>query len=560
MIPYDSIVARVDRIFGSGRKDRFAGLAIAVLAFLVYANSLSNGFVWDDINVIVNNPALKGPPLSLFSSIDVNRDFELLPYYRPFTILTFLVEERLHGLAPFLMHLHNVLLHAASAFLVFRLALTLINSTSGAILAGILFAVHPINTEVVDFLSARNTLLAEIFVLSAYLLHRRSIRGNNIPGALAGALFFLAGLFTKETAIMVLPFIAAQEIAVYRTSPDARIRSIARLLPYALVLAVYLGMRWDTLSSLGIQMSIIPGLGAQQLQATYKIPDLGTRLLDNIYIIPRYLLTVIWPAALTPRYAVPGHFGPLVLPLAAAWICIITGLGWLLTHGRSRTTVFGLLWIVAFWLPVSGIVMFPSSAMADRYLYMPATGLWLVVADQAARMLPSGNPARRSVIAIAMIVLVVLSGVTVRRNFDWNSDISLFGRFAEQYPNDAYSHAGLGNAYFLEHNRDRRYLDLAEQEYLKALALTTIVPGVHAKMGYIRLYRGDSEGAVYYYTFALSVFPSDKEALLNRGIALEILGRKKEAREDFKRFLATPGYELADARPYAAARIRALSE
>lgn len=543
------------------RLHKFAGLFIIVVSLLVYANSLGNGFVWDDTNVIVTNPALRGSPFALFSGIDSSRDYELLPYYRPLTILTFLFEERAHGLMPFPMHLVNVLLHAANAFLVYLLAREVLSGAGTALLAGLLFAVHPVNTEVVGFITARNTALSGFFILSAYLLHRRSIRRERISLAIAGAVLFLAGLFSKETTMMVLPFVVALELSSLRAaSSGSKTRAVLRLLPYAAAALCYLVMRWMTLSKLGMQTGLLPGFGLQALQGIYKIPDLWTRLADNIYIIPRYLLTMIWPVSLSPRYAIPVDYKLLVLPLAAAWICIAAILGWLLTRGRSRTTVFGIFWLAAFWLPVSGIVMFPSAPMADRYMYVPAIGLWLVAADQAGRLLISGAAIRKYGIVSALLVLLVLSGLTIRRNLDWKSDVTLFARFVEQYPDDAYSHAGLGNAYFGERDRGSRYLELAESEYEKALASNPTLPGVHSNLGYIRLARGDSEGAVRYYTIALGIRPSDKEARLNRGIALENLGRRKEALGDFKLFLAMPGYELADARPYAEARIRELSK
>ncbi len=84
--------------YGNERSNLLVGLVVAVVALLVYANSLGNGFVWDDDVVIVANPALKGTALSLFSGIDVGRTAELTPYYRPLSLLTFLIEERLHGL------------------------------------------------------------------------------------------------------------------------------------------------------------------------------------------------------------------------------------------------------------------------------------------------------------------------------------------------------------------------------------------------------------------------------------------------------------------------------
>ena len=95
----------------SDKKELLTGFLVTVVAFLVYANSLGNSFVGDDHSVILHNPLLRGSPLSLFSGIDTTSDTELLPFYRPLTYLTFLIEQRLHGLTPFFVRLFNVLLH-----------------------------------------------------------------------------------------------------------------------------------------------------------------------------------------------------------------------------------------------------------------------------------------------------------------------------------------------------------------------------------------------------------------------------------------------------------------
>lgn len=544
------------------RRALFFGLLVAAIAFLVYANSLGNGFVMDDYTVIVSNPLLRDSPGALFNYIDSTRENETLPYYRPLTILTFLLEERLHGLAPFPMHLVNVLLHAATAFLVYLMALTVLGKDARtAFLAGVLFAVHPINTEVVDFISARNGLLCCLFMLIAYLVHHRSVLRKNIWGGVLAAVFLSASLFSKETALMAFPFIVALEFSSLRAGESGlRTQAVLRLLPYAAVLIFYMIVRWKVLSQFGIQTSIIPGMGAEKLQSVYEIPNLAARLMLNVYLIPRYILAFVWPIALSPRYAIPSDFNPLIPALTAVWFCIVFAVGWLLTRGRSKTTIFGLAWFALFYLPVSGVAMFPSSPMADRFMYIPAIGLWIIASDQINKVLV-GNPAfgTYALSAVALVTLV-LGGITVRRNMDWKDEVRLMTRFVEQYPEDAYSHLGLGNAYFAERDRRERYLDFAELEYTKALGLNPVLPGVYTNMGYIALARGDSEIAVHYYTRALSIYPLDKEALLNRGIAHENLGKQKEARQDFLRFLAIKGYELADARPYAEARVRALSK
>ena len=539
------------------------GLLVAAVAFFVYANSLVNGFALDDASVILNNPALRGKLSALFNSIDTTSDTQLLPFYRPFTYLTFYTEGRLHGFNPFFIRLFNVLLHSANAFLVYLLARSLMKDTYAALLAGLLFAVHPVHTEGVDFNSGgRNTMLACFFVLMAYLLHLRSIVNRNITGSAAGSVFFLAGLFSKELAFAIFPLIVTQEVTHLHEEPaGSRSRAIIRLLPYVAASGCYLIMRWLTLSRLGIQTGILPGLDSQMLQDLYVIPSITERLMNNVYIIPKYLLTVIFPTALSSRYVVPDDLHLLALPLAAAWLCIIGILGWLLTRGRSRTSLFGLSWLVLFWLPVSGIIYVPGAPLADRFLYIPAIGLWLAAADQVIRLVPADTTVRRQAAIVATLVLVMLASLTMRRNLDWKNDIALYSRFVEQYPDNAYGHAGLGSAYYDRSRDNNHYLDPAEKEFEKALALSptpVAFPRVHNQLGHIKQNRGDYEAALNHYSMALAIFPYDKEARINRGITFEKLNRRGDAVADYQLLLRTPGNDYLGSRQYAEARLRDL--
>lgn len=520
-------------------KETLAGLLVATVAFLVYTNSLSNGFVWDDSVVIVKNPALQGTPLSLFSGIDSGRDVELTPYYRPLTLLMFLIEERSHGLVPFSMHFTNILLHAVNAFLVYLLAQSFLKNIRAALLAGLLFAVHPINTEAVDFISGgRNTMLACFFVLMSYLLHQKSILRNNVPVAFAGAFFFIAGLFSKETALMIFPFILALEILPlcvngHTTNPVAFIR----LAPYFIGAIIYFVLRWIALSSAGVSLDILPGL--------------GMRLLDNLYIIPRYFFSVICPTSLSIKYLVPDDLHLLALPLVVLWICIIVVLGWLLTRGRTPATLFGLTWFLSFWLPVSGIIPIPSAPLADRYLYAPAIGLWIIVAEQFSLLFCGRVKFQRYYLIAAAAVLIILAVLTTDRNRDWKNDVALFSQYVKRNPNRAFGHHNLGCAY-MDQSGD---LNAAEREFKKTLALDPFFPRLHTQMGYIQMLRGDYDGAVHHYNEAIVQNPFDAEAFLNRAIALDKLGRYEDAVADYKRFLAIPGNELAGARPHAEARV-----
>ncbi len=538
-------------------------LLVAMIAFLTYANSLGNGFTLDDNSVIVNNPALKGSILALFSGIDTNSKTQLLPFYRPITYLTFLVDGRLHGFDPFFIRLFNVLLHSANAFLVFRLARSFFkDNIYAALLTALLFAVHPLQSEGVDFnAGGRNTMLACFFSIAAYLLHKKGINSKSFIYAVAGSFFFLTGLFSKETTLMILPFIIAIEAFNLRENKiGAGLQSFIRLSPYFAATVIYLLMRWQTLSKLGIQTSIIPGFGTSVLEKIYITNDLGTRLLDNIYIIPRYLQTIVWPLALSSRYMIPEDLNLLALPLSVTWLFILGCCSWLFTKGRSTISYFGVAWLVLFWLPVSGIVLVPGAPLADRFLYMPAIGLWIIIADQLFKLLPiEKRTSRKYGLAIVIILLIILATITIRRNLDWKNNIALFTRFVDQYPDNVHARVGLGKAYYISSKEQNTAT--AELEFEKALALDPNSPMINTYMGNIKLNKDDLDQALQYYSHALEVNPSDKEARLNRGITLDKLGRPKEAYTDYLFFLTFPGNteSIPGGQKHAEQRIKAIT-
>jgi tetratricopeptide (TPR) repeat protein len=442
------------------------------------------------------------------------------------------------------VRLFNVLLHSANSFLVYRFIRSFNSNRYAALLAGLLFALHPLNSETVNFnAGGRNTMLATFFVLAAYLLHQWSIRKGLLCGAFAGATLFLAGLFSKETALALLPFIGIAEISGFgEPGSSAKRRAIIRFSPYLVSVAIYLLLRNKALLNAGVSLDVFTGL--------------MSRLLDNAFIIPRYLLNVVWPTLLSPKYYVPEDLNLFVLPLVLSWLCICTVLWWLFTDGRSRISFFGLTWMVAFWLPVSGLFPIPSAPLADRYLYLPAIGLWLVVADQIGRFLKSQNRIGRWGLLGVGTVLVVLATVTIRHNRTWHNDIALFSRLIDLYPENAYGYHNLGCAYLDK----EKNLDLAEKSFERALALDPYFPRLRTQMGYARLLRGDLAGALSHYNQAIYQNALDSEALLNRGDVLERLGKFDEALDSYRRFLATPGSEFVDARVSTKLKVIALSK
>lgn len=543
------------------KNNLLSGFALVIITFLVYSNTLGNDFTLDDHQVILNNPVLKGNLGDILRSIDTTSDMQLLPYYRPLTYLTFFIDGKLHGFNTFYIRLFNVLLHSVNSFLVYLFALSFLKDRQAGLLVGLLFALHPLHTEGVNFnAGGRNTMLVCFFVLLTYLLHREGIIKKKFMYTLAACICYLAGLFSKEAACMIIPFIVALEIISYRdTGSLSKTSILLRMIPYGIATVIYLVMRWSTLSRFGLQTGIIPGVGSTVPADSFNMPaELSARLINDIYIIPRYLLTIIKPNSLATHYVVPDDLQLIAIPLLCGWLIVIATAIWLLGRGRSRTTLYGLAWLIAFWLPVSGIAYFPSAPFADRYLYIPAIGLWLILADQCTTQFPSSHTIRKYCVFAALVILSILAILTVKRNMDWKNNLTLYTRFVSQFPENIHGYAGLGSAYYNRRTGDD--LQKAELLFEKVLEMNPYFPMIHTLIGNIKLDHGEFSDALKYYTEALGIFPFDKEARINRAITLEKTGKRQEALSDYKSFLTTPGnFYITGSREYALERVRELS-
>lgn len=516
---------------------------VVVVALCAYGNSLQNGFVWDDQPIIVKNAQNRDPGAlgQIALGLDNSRATEKNPYYRPLTRLSYWVEYQVHGLNPALCHLANLALHAGNALLVYRLGLLLFALETPAALAALLFALHPVNSEAVNFLSTRNTLLSTLFVLAACLAFIGGMSGNRRRGALCCGLFFLAGTFSKESALCLIPLLPVLAQRLSGSPPrEALTRALPALGACTGAALVYLCLRHLVLSGAGVTLQILPGL--------------GERLLEILYLVPCSLLPVVWPAALTPYYPLPVQWGPLVPGLIAAWLAIGAVLFWVAGRGRCTATVVGLCWYLLFYLPACGIVPLPSAPMAERYLYLPAIGVWFIAAEVARRATVS-FPAKRTLLVAAAAALLLALGVrTVLRNQDWQSNYTLFARLAETSPQMPFAHHNLGTAYL----DDLKDLPRAQAEFERTLALDPQYPRTQTEFGYLEMLRGNPGGADVHLQQAIARDPEDAEAHFNRALVLEQLGRPAEAIPHLEKFLAIDNPEFAGTRTEAQERLAAL--
>ena len=459
-------------------------VAIAAAAVLPYLGILDAPFVFDDKKLVEDNLHLAtewtdiGHLAETFNIFSRRwKDEEIRPNYRPLRFLSYYFDYQL-SLAfldpfpvgkppPFFFHLSNVLFHALNAVLVALVARRLLQSlgevpsTFVATLAGLMFALHPLQTEAVTYVSGRRDVLFTFFFLLATVVHLGApadrLRWRQfllVPGLL------VAGLLTKETA-------ATLPGALLLIDGVRRVR-------WTLLRGTYHTVLWGlALAFIGVTV------GRAEVVATPAAPGWDIRLLDASRFVWHYLALTLAPLSQSVDYsydAIPasvGLFEPLGAFVAAAGTLLVIGAAfWALfrcafgKHPRAPMAVallaFGVFWFLGTLLPVLQFVPI-AERFGERFAYLPVVACVLVAA-----VLFDALRRREKILgwATAGILCVVFAVLTVQRNDDWKSPLRLWTSAVEAQPRCARARLGRANALRL----DGRRADAA-LEYTQAIEI-----------------------------------------------------------------------------------------
>ncbi len=557
---------------------RAVSALVALVAVAAYAATLGYDLVWDDTLLIQQSWRLHhwhALP-SLLTSHFWSEVGEVSHYYRPLITLTFFLDVQIWGLHPLGFHLTNVLAHAAVTLAVLAVARRTLDGEPAAAICALVFALHPLHTESVSFVSGRTDVIATLFFLLALLAYDRG-RARARWGSIAWSLgAYLLALLAKEVAITLPIVLMLWDRLVRRDLRDggAAWRVAPRYAAYGAVTALYLGLRLFALGGLE------PGGDAWG-------PVL-TRALTTVRLVASYTWITIIPYPTSPYYAI----APETVPPGLLWWLAATGLvaalgatGWAVR--RAPAAGFGALW---FWITLApsiavNLLPLPSAIMAERFLYLPTVGFSLVLGWGAARLLGPVAWGRttqiRPVPSIGLAaVLLVYAVLTLWRNEDWRDEYRLYSRMVETSPDAAMPHINLAFTQLArgevepanQHLREAVRLAPGSPRANAGLGLTetilghreaglrhglearTLAPGnadVLASLGALYLHRGEPALALPELTESLRIKPNQVHAALNRALALAWLGQSEPAEAQLTLALAlvrlmSPDLPLAD--------------
>jgi len=475
--------------------------AVFLLVLLVYAGSFDNGFHFDDDHSIVKNEQLSSLstiPRSFVDATTFSGDPQYGVMYRPLVVGSLAINHAISDLDPWSYHVTNVILHAL--FCLAALALIrrwLPEHEEVAWIAVVVLAVHPVNSQIVNYISARAGILAALGVVLA---------GCSVsmisPVRRSAATFcaHLLGLLSKSTAIVWGPLLALRAIG---RRPDAgRLR-----LPLATALVA---------SLLFVVAGTVTGFLGPSLDRLVR--PLDVQILTQIKACAYYLWLAVVPTHLSVIHSFPVAWEPGAAVVAAAFFLIsVLGLAlgaWM----RRYDPAYGVLWFfvalgVTFIMPLHVII-------SEHRLYLSSLGAAIFILGVVVH-----HPPRWGRVWI-VVGVVLCSLLTVQRTSIWQSETALWAAALKRAPGNPRVHANIGRLASLDGDLIR-----ARSHYRRALAVDPKFTAVLLNVGAVEEGLGNLQAAAESYRRALVLRPDWGQAARRLGMLLVRMGEMARAKE-----------------------------
>lgn len=420
-------------------------LLILFVTIVCFSRSLQCDFVLDDNTVILKNELIKS--WRMIPKLFVNTywaEFAQFGNYRPISNLSFAIEYAFFGDNPLGYHLVSLLLHVIISFLVYWIINFYTHRKYLALIAALIFAVHPVHSEVVYNVAQRTELLSSLFILLGWICYcLRTRAGYYYPLSLFN---FACALLAKETGILLFGVIILADICA-----DWQLwwQNLRRYL------INYIGYLAIIISYFVVRIAIVGQVSVNADYTFFKDANFFTRLFTMSQGIVKYLQLSIWPNTLCASYDfswIP-KATTITLPVALSLILlsslIIIGL-FLLRH--NRLYAFAILFFFMMLSAVSNIIFISGILISERALYLAVGGICILAAGAIDWLI--NNKRSLQILGWSILIgIILLSGWRdYRRGFDWQDDDTFMNTLVQTAPNSPNALVMFAN-YCLDKNR-----------------------------------------------------------------------------------------------------------
>ena len=515
-------------------------LFLVAITWLVFGQTLGYPFVnFDDGAYVVKNPQVNRG-LTIDGIVWAFTHFHASNWH-PLTWLSHMLDCQLYGVNAGGHHLTNVLLHAATAILLFLVLRQMTGALWRSAFVAAVFAIHPLRVESVAWVAERKDVLSGLFFLltiAAYVRYARAPWSLRRYGLVL--LLFALGLMCKPMLVTV-PFVLLL-LDYWPLNRFARLREReGRHLKLR-------GLIVEKLPLLGLALvSCVVTVFAQTnaLQPVEKI-TIPLRLGNALISYVEYGRQMFWPSDLAIFY--PWDTARLGFPRLVVSILLLAGVsGAIFVLRRHRYLVTGWLWYLIMLGPAIGIIQVGIQAQADRYTYLPQIGLYLLFTWGAADLCIRWNYRRLFLSALSGIILISLIFSARAQTSYWQNSETLWSHALDCTTANTLALENLGEAVLKQGRTDE-----AIEHFLRALRSRPNLAVSHACLGAALLQKGRSDEALTHLRRALEIDPNHLPAHSSLGVALLEMGRPDESLAHLKKALeidpndADANYNLAN--------------
>ncbi len=529
-------------------------LILAVISVLVYANTLFNGYALDDGMVLKGNtivtkgisaiPQILTTPRTLGIGI-IKNDF-----YRPLSMIMFAIEIQFFGVTPAVGHFFNILAFVGCVLMLFLFIHKFFDEKKVAIafIAALLFAIHPIHTEIVANIKSRDELLCFFFAFWTLNLFWRYMTDGKVSQLLFGFLTFTLAFLSKET---VVTFLVIIPLLFFFYKNDNKRRAVFMTAGCVAITIIFLIVRTAILNKYHANE---PNSTIEFIDnALVNAPSVASRFATSFLILGKYLKLLVVPYPLLCGYAYNSipfvGFGDVwaLLSVAAYLLIVYFGISRFIKNTKDPWA-FGIIFFLVTLALFSNLPFLIGAEMAERFLFFPSVGVCLVVALAIEKWIiktgatDAGVLKTSRVLALLVPVLLIYSGMAIARNSDWKNNTTLYKTDIEKSPNDGRLYWWLGHAMTTEDYEEEKdtvvkhKIDVESIGYLKKAA--ELIPTwleVHEQLGWIYEREHMPDSAIAHDLIAAKLAPKNTTVLNNTGTVYFSMENYSEAIKYFKR-------------------------
>ena len=491
-------------------------MLIVFIGVIAFGNILNNEFIFDDISTIKENKIISSwSNLPVLFSLDYFKTSNIggttlsgESTYRPIVTLSYFLDYSIWGLNSFGFHLSNLLYHLITLVLFFLTFRLLTKSDTQALLASVLYAVHPIVAEAVNCTSFREDILCTLFFYAAVYIH---LRRTTI---VSGILLFICSscaYFSKEMAVTLMPTLLIFDFMISRHRLKERSSNYFILFAATVLYFLIRFFVMKNPSDLPIK------LPAQSMLLKYALIS---------QILLSYIRLCFIPLGLTldymPEISSKYFYIPLIIFTALIVSVLLKSFYAMQTKERKLSIVALLLFFFSL-LPVANIVPL-KNLMAERYLYLPC-GFFVFFFIQ---WIFAGINLRRIKIVGYVGLITVFSVIIIQRNYEWTNGYRLWSSTLKRVPKSFHAHNNLASWYDT-HGHYRK----AEFHYARAISIRPYDSIPFFNMGNTLKSQGKLKESIQFYTKAIERDPAVTEPYVNMGLAYAQMGDSKIAQDLF---------------------------